>query len=95
MAAYIYIVSDKYKEEVFRISSKNQAVNFSGNSIEFTPVPNTFRLSVNPESYTLNLDEGVAIPAGGGCGSVAATGKIILKGRAVFFLFDLSSSDIG
>ena len=85
MAAYIRI-SDKCDEEVYKISSKDEAVTFSGNSIEFTIPPNTLRFSALPESYTLNLDKGVAIQAAGGCGSAAASGTIILKGRAVFFL---------
>ena len=83
MPAYIRIVADEYDEEVYKISSKNEAVTFSGNSIEFTPPPDTFGFSFVPEPYTIYLDEGVAIPAAGGCGSAAAEGTIIIKGRAV------------
>ena len=85
MPAYIRIVADKNHEEVFKMSSKNEAVTFTDNFMEFTPPVGTFEYSFDPKYYTLKLNEGVAMPLEGeGCGSAAAEGTISVKGRIVF-----------
>ncbi|XP_072036762.1 uncharacterized protein [Amphiura filiformis] len=98
--AFIRILNEE-KEVIYEVNVKSKGVTFSGDTLEFTPVPPNggFPFSMAPVPYTVQIDEGVALPANGGCMSEPAEWNVLLKDNANFAILPLqhcsASSNMG